>query len=102
MSGRIATSICAFVAVSSLTLVARAADDEARPQDGETTSHRSSATETPIVGYAYSTGVSAGTVGAMGFGSGLVYGTTSTLGGGGTVWGSPIDRLTIVADAQRD
>jgi hypothetical protein len=105
MLGRAATaaaSIGALVAASSLAARARAADDEAHPEESAQKPKPSAANEIPITAYAYSTGVRSGTVGAMGTGSGLVYGSTSTLGGGGTVWGSPLSGLALIADAQRD
>jgi hypothetical protein len=61
-------------------------------------------TATPILAYTYTAyGAAAKTVGAQGFAQGLfASGQSSTLGGGATVWGAPIDRLTIVVDAQRN
>ena len=102
MLGRAAASFSALFFVTAIAAGAQAADDEARPENSEQAPYRSSATEIPVTGYAYSTGVSSGTVGAMGTGSGLVFGSRSTFGGGGTVWGSPLAGLTMIADAQRD
>jgi hypothetical protein len=58
----------------------------------------------PILAYTYTAwGSGAKTVGAQGYASGLVAsGQDATIGGGGTVWGSPIDRLTLIGDAQRN
>ena len=62
--------------------------------------------EIPNVAFAYTAhGVSVGTVGVQAYG--LVVATTgsgqqSFLGGGGAVWASPIDRLTLIADGSRD
>src|SRR5262245_56845433 len=60
--------------------------------------------EIPIVAYTYSAaGASAKTLGVQAYGLGLVArGQDGVLGGGGAVWGSPIDRLTIVVDGQRN
>ena len=71
------------------------------PQGSETKDVRN---ELPIVAYTYAAaGVSAKTIGVQAYGLGLVaQGQDGAVGGGGAVWGSPIDRLTIVADAQRN
>jgi hypothetical protein len=60
--------------------------------------------EVPVVAYTYgAAGAPAGTYGAYLYGTGLgASRQTSTAGGGVTAWGSPIDRLTLVADAPRD
>jgi hypothetical protein len=59
--------------------------------------------EIPITAYTYTAyGSRAGTVGAYGYGHGLLGNRKPTFGGGATVWGSPIDRLTIIGDAQRN
>ncbi len=61
-------------------------------------------TEIPNVAYAYQAhGVSARNVGVMAYGVGLGgRGQKATLGGGGAVWGSPIDRLTLIGDGSRN
>jgi hypothetical protein len=60
--------------------------------------------EVPIVAYTYSAaGVTAKTYGVQLYGLGLAAsGQDTVVGGGGAVWGSPIDRLTIVVDGQRN
>jgi hypothetical protein len=60
--------------------------------------------EVPIVAYTYSAGgVTAKTYGVQLYGLGLMAsGQDSVVGGGGAVWGSPIDRLTIIVDGQRN
>src|SRR5215471_10610577 len=60
--------------------------------------------EVPVVAYTYSAaGVSAKTYGVQAYGLGLAAsGQDAVLGGGGAIWGSPIDRLTIVVDGQRN
>jgi hypothetical protein len=60
--------------------------------------------EIPILAYTYSAaGVSAHTIGAQAYGLGLAAsGQDGVIGGGGSVWASPIDRLTIVVDGQRN
>lgn len=80
----------------------------ARAADRDTTARTSGATDIdvrsamPIVAYTYdANGAPAGTMGASAYGVGLAS-SKSTIGGGGSVWGSPVDRLTLVADGQRD
>jgi hypothetical protein len=60
--------------------------------------------QVPIVAHTYSAfGSSAGTIGAAAFGDSVSSrGNATTLGGGLRVWGSPIDRLTILLDGQRN
>jgi len=62
--------------------------------------------EIPNVAFAYTAhGVSAGTIGVQAYGLAVGAGgggQRSFLGGGGTVWASPIDRLTLIADGSRD
>jgi hypothetical protein len=62
--------------------------------------------EVPILAYTYNAvGVSKGTYGVQAYGLGVGGGgggQRSILGGGATVWGSPIDRLTLVGDGSRD
>src|SRR5262249_51715735 len=72
------------------------APDEPPPHDVRT--------EVPIVGFAYTAhGASGRTVGAEAYGLGLVAKNQPFIAGGGvTVWGSPIERLTLVGDAARD
>lgn len=61
-------------------------------------------TDLPVAAYTYSAqGARHGTAGGQGFVLGLVApGQASTLGGGATVWGAPLERLTLVGDAQRN
>ena len=58
----------------------------------------------PIAVYTYrAAGAAAHTVGASAYGVALSSsGQKTTAGGGLTVWGSPVDRLTLVLDAPRD
>ncbi len=58
----------------------------------------------PIVAYAYSArGTEAKTLGVQAYGLGmLAAGQDGTVGGGGAIWGSPIDRLTLIVDGQRN
>jgi hypothetical protein len=60
--------------------------------------------ESPTYAYAYTAyGATAKTLGADAYGLGISASRQkSVLGGGLTVWGSPIDRLTVIGDAQRD
>src|SRR5437764_8457929 len=60
--------------------------------------------EVPIVAYTYSaSGASAKTIGAQAYGLALAAPKQDgVIGGGGAIWGSPFDRLTIVVDGQRN
>src|SRR5258706_7228615 len=60
--------------------------------------------EVPIVAYAYSAyGAPVGTVGAEAYGTGLAAANQDrVVGGGGAVWASPVERLTLVVDGQRN
>jgi hypothetical protein len=60
--------------------------------------------QSPNVAYAYSaSGAAARTVGAQAYGLGVGAGRQRTVVGGGvTAWGSPLDRLTIIGNAERD
>jgi len=60
--------------------------------------------EVPNLAYAYTAhGATAKSLGAMAYGLGVgAAGQKGILGGGVTVWGAPIDRLTLVGDAQRN
>jgi hypothetical protein len=82
----------------------------ARPSDAtedardQTKERRDRKGDIPIVAYAYAAdGAPEKTVGAYGYGLGLAAsGQDNALGGGVTVWGSPIDRLTLIGDAPSD
>jgi hypothetical protein len=80
------------------------ADDATNDADLQPRVARDAKGETPIVAYTYSAyGSPARTYGATAYGLGLVGpGQRPTAGGGVTLWGSPIDRLTLVVDAPRD
>lgn len=58
----------------------------------------------PVAAYSYSAqGARKGSAGGQAFALGLVApGQSSTLGGGATVWGAPLERLTLVGDAQKN
>ncbi len=93
--------------LASFCLVAPARDARAdSPGDTalSTAPSRDAKSEVPIVAYAYgAAGAHAGTYGAYMYGTGLGGSKqNATAGGGVTAWGSPIDRLTLVADAPRD
>lgn len=61
-------------------------------------------TAVPNLAYAYTAyGAYAKTLGAQAYGLGLgASGQRGIIGGGITVWGAPIDRLTIIGDGQRN
>jgi hypothetical protein len=60
--------------------------------------------ETPIAAFAYTAhGGSMRNIGVQAYGLGLfATGQDGVLGGGGAVWGSPLDRLTLIVDGQRN
>jgi hypothetical protein len=60
--------------------------------------------EAPIMAYTYAAhGTEAKTFGVHAYGLGLAAaGQDSVVGGGGAVWGSPIERLTLIVDGQRN
>jgi hypothetical protein len=60
--------------------------------------------EVPNYAFTYTAyGATAKTLGAQAYGLGVAAsGQRGILGGGLTVWGSPLDRLTLIGDAQRD
>jgi hypothetical protein len=83
---------------------AHAKDESGAGEDDRSVAKRDVKGSVPIVAYAYSArGAPAKTVGAYGYGLALdASGQDAVLGGGVTVWGSPVDRLTLIADAPRD
>jgi hypothetical protein len=78
--------------------------DESNDVEKQPPKSRDAKGEAPIIAYAYSAqGAPAKTVGAYGYGLGLAaQGQDPGFGGGVTAWGSPVDRLTVVADAPSD
>jgi hypothetical protein len=105
-----AAIVVALVSMASIP-PAMAADEP--PLDAPITSapERDVKSEVPIVAYAYqAAGAQAHAVGAQayGLGSGAAGGVGDDgakhgiVGGGVTVWGAPIDRLTLVGDAARN
>jgi hypothetical protein len=56
----------------------------------------------PIFAYTYAAyGSEAKTIGVHAYGVGVFTRQDGVLGGGGAVWGSPVDRLTLIVDGQR-
>jgi hypothetical protein len=84
--------------------VSPAAADGAPADTQETETARDVKNEIPILAYSYTAyGAPAGTIGAQAYGLGLgASGQKAVLGGGGAVWGSPVERLTLVGDGSRD
>jgi hypothetical protein len=82
------------------------ADDAPAPADipAPATVDQDVRSEIPNAAYAYTAhGATARSLGAMVYGLGVgAAEQKSILGGGVTVWGSPIDRLTLIGDAQRN
>lgn len=99
--------ICAACAVgaTSLDAVAQEADSPPVAERPSGAIEKSAATEVTRVAYTHTAfGTSALTIGgaAFGEGTGAYKGPERPhLGGGVRVWGSPIDRLTILADGER-
>ena len=97
-----------FSALGACVLVtapsARAEDDGTSGGDASSAQAKETKTEVPVTAFTYAGGgVSKGSYGAMATGLGVGgKGADSVVGGGGTIWGSPIDRLTIIGDAQRN
>jgi hypothetical protein len=60
--------------------------------------------DVPIIAYTYSAfAAPAKSIGAAAYGLGLTApGQNALIGGGGSAWWGPIDRLTLIADAQRN
>ncbi len=103
MQSLLALSVAASVlALSAAAAAQAAADASVPPPDATVTGIRD---EVPLVGYTQSAfGASARTGGAAAFG-GLIGGATAPkttdFGGGGRLWVSPIDRLTLLVDVER-
>lgn len=79
-------------------------EDETKGAESRSARARDAKGEVPIVAYAYSAaGAPAKTAGAYGYGLGLAaQGQDTAFGGGVTMWGAPIDRLTLIADLPSD
>jgi hypothetical protein len=93
-------TILAAVAIWSPPALAA---DPAAPNEGATPPRERDARDAaPIVAYTYSARTTSA-IGAQLYGVGLAAsGQRPIVGGGGTVWGSPIERLTLVGDGARD
>src|SRR3954469_2141092 len=97
------TSLCLGLALISGNAVAADADaSDAAPS----AAGRSVVDDVPKVAYVYEAlGGTAKSVGAAGFAVTRITpstpGSDPWLGGGGRVWGSPIERLTLMAEGQR-
>jgi hypothetical protein len=78
-------------------------DEPTAPGASELPVKRDVRGEVPITAFTYSAdGAPAKSIGAQGYGMGVgASGQDTVLGGGGMVWWGPIDRLTLVLDAQR-
>jgi hypothetical protein len=89
--------------LSFASLSARAAEPIAE-DEASTSAERDIRQTIPNVAYAYSAhGARARTLGAQAYGVGLTAaGQRGTLGGGVSLWGSPIDRVTLIGDGQRN
>ena len=86
-------------------MTAQAASDESPGAAGAASSADASARrESPIAAFAYAAeGSAAKTIGVTAYGLGLAaVGQDRVVGGGGSIWGSPVRRLTLVVDGQRN
>jgi hypothetical protein len=94
----------ALLALAILLCAAPAAADASAPDAQTPIEARDAKGEAPTVAYTYTAyGAPARTIGAQGYGLGLAGpGQRATAGGGILMWGSPIDRLTLIVDAPRD
>jgi hypothetical protein len=79
-----------------------ASDDSSQP--ASTTARNETRDEAPITAFAYTAhGGSTRNIGVQAYGLGLfATGQGGVVGGGGAVWGSPLDRLTLIVDGQRN
>jgi hypothetical protein len=83
---------------------AQEADSSTEGTSGSRDVPKTAATEVTRVAYTHTAfGASSGTIGGAAFGeaTGAFKGTEAHLGGGVRVWGSPIDRITLLADGER-
>lgn len=94
------------VAVAALVTTGRAFADVPNDSAPSGSASKEGKDEIPNLAFAYTAyGSSKGTIGAQAYGLGVGAGgggQRSFIGGGGSIWASPIDRLTIVADGSRD
>jgi hypothetical protein len=95
---------CLALPASALAQTTSASDDAGGTSATRAAEAKDVRREIPILAYTYAAhGVSAKTIGVQAYGLGLVArGQDGALGGGGAVWLSPIDRLTLVMDGQRN
>src|SRR5262245_37889580 len=95
---------CLAYPTSALAQTTSASDDAASTSATRAAQSRDVRGEIPILAYTYAAhGVSAKTIGVEAYGLGLIArGQDGVLGGGGALWLSPIDRLTLVMDGQRN
>jgi hypothetical protein len=80
------------------------AADTVEPQPSEAApAPRDLKSEVPVTAYAYTAqGATARTIGIQAYGLGLAApGQNAVAGGGGAIWASPVERLTVIADAHR-
>ncbi len=99
---RLVASACSVVLLAASPAGAQSPSDAPSDREGTPDARGSS----PIVAYTYAAAGAAGhTMGAQTYGlalGGRGAGRGAMLGGGVTIWGAPVDRLTLVGDASRD
>ena len=91
------------LACVALSLPSRVLAAELGASDASPGATRTARDEAPTFAYAYrAAGGQRGGVGGAAYGLGLGGGPRPIAGGGVSVWGSPLERLTLVGDARRD
>lgn len=99
---RLTIGLCGLAPLAWPSLAA--AEVESPPEAGRVEQRADVRSEVPNYAYAYTAyGATAKTIGVQAYGLGAAAaGQRGILGGGITVWGSPIDRLTLIGDGQRN
>jgi hypothetical protein len=100
----LAGGACLASLLASSVAIAQDRADGVSAAEREERAERDVRAELPIAAFAYAAqGAPSGKTGAQGFGLGLMAPEQrTTLGGGVSVWGAPLERLTIIGDAQRN
>src|SRR5689334_2054499 len=104
LSATCASLLLSTTALAQSSTPATGTDDSPVTSTPDVSRLRDLRAEIPIAAYAYGAyGVSRGVLAVQAYGLGLAApGQDQVVSGGGTIWGSPVDRLTIVVDGQRN
>lgn len=99
---RVMTGLCGFAPLAWASVAAAEVEPLADAVHGE--QRLDVRSEVPTYAYAYTAyGATAKALGVQAYGLGLsASGQKGVLGGGVMMWGAPIDRLTLIGDAQRN